>query len=190
MWAYAPGTAWSTDPIAIRVAQGWRYPQANHLATAQQVVDGQGTLLTTIRVNAYGETRVQGTRFDSRFPGQIKDAETSLHYNRYRSFDPKAARYVQVDPLGLAGGLNVFAYAAGNPNTYMDPLGLCACEDEPCSCSCGTWSTPFLGGEEFGLSFGGYFEAGRSTYSCDCAAISCDVTTTCFGGGVTVGVTG
>jgi RHS repeat-associated protein len=59
-----------------------------------------------------------------RFPGQYFDAETGLNYNYYRSYWPLAGRYVQHDPIGLAGGLNPYLYADGNPLTNIDPLGL------------------------------------------------------------------
>ncbi|QML58516.1 RHS domain-containing protein [Escherichia coli] len=59
-----------------------------------------------------------------RFAGQYFDAETGLHYNTFRFYAPECGRFTQPDPIGLAGGINLYAYAP-NPLTYIDPLGLC-----------------------------------------------------------------
>ena len=58
------------------------------------------------------------------FPGQYYDAETGLHYNYFRDYDPAIGRYETSDPVGLRGGLNTFAYALVNPLNYADPSGL------------------------------------------------------------------
>jgi len=58
-----------------------------------------------------------------RYQGQYFDAETGLHYNRFRYYDPDAGRFVSQDPIGLAGGVNLYQYAP-NPLSWVDPLGL------------------------------------------------------------------
>jgi RHS repeat-associated protein len=62
--------------------------------------------------------------FNLRFPGQYYDAETGLHQNWMRDYDPSGGRYIQSDPIGLDGGINTFAYVESTPLTLIDPEGL------------------------------------------------------------------
>ncbi|MCO8613360.1 RHS repeat-associated core domain-containing protein, partial [Burkholderia multivorans] len=65
-----------------------------------------------------------------RFQGQQEDEETGLHYNRHRYYDAQTGRFVSKDPIGLAGGTNVYHYAP-NPINWTDPLGLARCVSNP-----------------------------------------------------------
>jgi len=51
------------------------------------------------------------------------DKETNTHYNYFRDYDPAIGRYVQSDPIGLAGGINTYSYVGSNPLSYVDPEG-------------------------------------------------------------------
>lgn len=78
------------------------------------------------RVDAYGEIEVApGSTLDysPRWPGHHRDPDTGLHYNRYRDYDAGLGRYLQTDPAGQAGGINLYAYPS-NPLVDVDVLGL------------------------------------------------------------------
>ena len=60
-----------------------------------------------------------------RFPGQYEDAETGLHYNHHRYYDPVTGSYLTPDPLGLTPAPNPHTYVP-NPQMLTDPLGLMA----------------------------------------------------------------
>jgi RHS repeat-associated protein len=53
-----------------------------------------------------------------------RDMSGSL-FRRNRYVDPASGRFTQEDPIGLAGGLNLYGFAAGDPVNYSDPFGLC-----------------------------------------------------------------
>jgi RHS repeat-associated protein len=60
-----------------------------------------------------------GNQIDGRRDG------SGLMYMRNRYYDPATARFTQEDPIGLAGGLNLYGFANGDPVSYSDPYGLC-----------------------------------------------------------------
>jgi RHS repeat-associated protein len=58
---------------------------------------------------------------------QDKQDGSGLHYRRNRYYDPATGRFTQEDPIGLAGGVNLYGFAEGDPVSYADPYGLAVC---------------------------------------------------------------
>lgn len=65
-------------------------------------------------------------RSRSTLPRPVLRCRDGAAYNYFRDYDPAIGRYVQSDPIGLAGGLSTYLYANANPNRYADPEGLIA----------------------------------------------------------------
>ena len=61
-------------------------------------------------------------------------------YLRNRYYDPASGRFTQEDPIGLAGGMNLYGFAGGDPVNFTDPFGLKACPPD-----CDGTSGPTLG---------------------------------------------
>ena len=58
-----------------------------------------------------------------RFAGRELDGESGLYYMRARYYDPKTGRFLTEDPIGIAGGLNLYAYVGNDPINRRDPSG-------------------------------------------------------------------
>ena len=101
------------------------YFHNDQLGTPQVVTDDSQQVVWKGEFDPFGRVTetVNVVEQNLRFPGQYYDQETGLHYNYFRTYDPGTGRYVESDPIGLAGGLNTFAYVHGNPLRYKDPTG-------------------------------------------------------------------
>jgi RHS repeat-associated protein len=98
-----PGTTAGTTQLT--------WVHGNHLGVPQLVMNAAGTAIVPTGYSLPG------------YPGQSRTL-ADLYYNRYRDYDSSTGRYIQADPIGLAGGSNLYAYAGGNPIMRTDPKGL------------------------------------------------------------------
>ena len=117
-------------PIAF-VQSGQTYQvHVDHLGTPKVLTDASGQVGWKADYSPFGKASInsQGPTFKLRFPGQYFDAETEIHYNWNRYYDPHTGRYITSDPIGLLGGINTYVYALNRPTSNVDPLGLISWE--------------------------------------------------------------
>jgi RHS repeat-associated protein len=101
------------------------YAHADHLNAPQALTDASQAIVWDASFRPFGEVEAASGAVaqNLRFPGQYFDAETGTHYNYFRDYDPALGRYLQSDPIGLAGGLDTYSYVGGNPVRFVDPVG-------------------------------------------------------------------
>ncbi|MCP4986708.1 MAG: hypothetical protein GY928_11825 [Colwellia sp.] len=135
-YGYRPDTTWGTDPVFIETASAlnpntkrYFYYHNDQLGTPYKITDNTGYVVWQTQFDSFGNALLADNNQISnnlRFPGQYFDAETGLHYNWRRYYDPELGRYITADPIDLAGGANLYTYVDGDPINRIDPNGECA----------------------------------------------------------------
>ncbi|UGQ47857.1 RHS repeat-associated core domain-containing protein [Massilia endophytica] len=131
-----------TTPVAVlqpgtnKMRPAVHYIYADHIETPRLIISAETSKVVWRWDSAdpYGVSPpVEGMpgggtfSYTPRFPGQYYDRETNLYYNVNRDYNPQTGSYVQSDPIGLAGSINTYAYADGNPLQRVDFYGLETC---------------------------------------------------------------
>ena len=95
-----------------------------------KLISPAGAVLWQAEYAPFGAALASATiDINLRLPGQYYDAETGLHYNLARYYDPSTGRYTQPDPI--RADLNSYSYANANPYHYFDPSGTQIIKDLP-----------------------------------------------------------
>ncbi|MDQ7247295.1 RHS repeat-associated core domain-containing protein [Dongia sedimenti] len=95
------------------------------LGSTVALADSAGVVQTSYGYDPYGVSSQTGAANDNpyQFTGRQNDG-TGLYYYRARYYNPSWGRFINEDPIGLAGGVSLYAYAGGSPIGLSDPLGL------------------------------------------------------------------
>lgn len=113
------------EPLAqIDSGENIAYLHTDHIGTPRIATDSNADQVWGWQSDAFGNGSPTGSAtVNLRFAGQYYDAESGLHYNWNRYYDPQTGRYITSDPIGLDGGLNTYAYVNANPVMFVDPRG-------------------------------------------------------------------
>lgn len=125
-------------PVAVLKKAGLHPIEPDHLGTPRRAIapeldravwawDLQGPAFGTHPANDDPDADGQPFPLNLRFPGQYLDAESNLHYNYFRDYDPATGRYVESDPVGLEGGIATYSYVTSQPLDFADADGLRPC---------------------------------------------------------------
>lgn len=130
---YIYGDAGSHMPLACAEQRGGReriyHYRSDPSLRIRTVTDEEGRVVWDGCWKAWGRMEANTAapgEFEQnlRLAGQYYDRESGLHYNLFRYYDPDVpGRFLSSDPIGLAGGINLYRYAP-NPLGWVDPLGL------------------------------------------------------------------
>ena len=144
------------------------YAITDPLGTVHALVDETGTVMDRYTYDAWGNVQESGASqhaIDNRFlfQGREYSFATGLYNFRARWYNPQTGRWLSNDPIGISGGLNLYAFCGNNPVMYRDPWGWCENNswlDSICDIGGKLWNMPnTLVGLTWGLTgipFGGF----------------------------------
>jgi RHS repeat-associated protein len=112
------------QPLASVTANGTLFFETDGLNSVTSLSGASG-LTDTYTYTPFGATTATGTNSNRfRYTGREWDQETGLYYYRARYYAPDLGRFITEDPMGVGGGINLFAYTDNNPLSWTDPFGL------------------------------------------------------------------
>ncbi len=117
------------EPVGIVRGTTVSYLHTDHLGRPELATNSARAVVWRSNNGAFGDRAIAVDSIGGLnvgFPGQYFDAETGFWYNLNRYYIGLYGRYAESDPIGLAGGINPYTYARGNPVNLVDPLGLAA----------------------------------------------------------------
>lgn len=114
------------QPLAMERDGKIYYYHADGVGSVFALSDSAGRVIQTYEYDSFGNMQSQKNRIEQPFTYTARewDKETRLYYYRARYYDPMEGRFIQKDPIGFNGGINVYVYTSNNPINRTDPSGL------------------------------------------------------------------
>ncbi|PHZ84030.1 hypothetical protein CRD36_13970 [Paremcibacter congregatus] len=104
-----------------------RWLHADARGSIVAVTGTNGAALETVQYDPYGvPSSYGGSRF--LYTGQMSLPEAELYHYKARTYAPSLGRFLQADPIGYAGGMNLYAYVGGEYFNYSSGLAGVAAE--------------------------------------------------------------
>jgi RHS repeat-associated protein len=105
---------------------GKYYYSRDHLGSIREVTNIDGSLLARYDYDPYGKAVVVDGNMsvDFGYTGHYFHAPSGLNLTLYRAYNPALGRWLSRDPIGEAGGVNLYGYVGNSPINSWDPLGL------------------------------------------------------------------
>jgi RHS repeat-associated protein len=104
----------------------------DRLGTPQRATDSAQAVAWSADYQPFGytSTGIAAIVQNLRLPGQEFESETAWNHNGFRDYPPTIGRYLESDPLGMAGGVNSYQYSLNSPIVTTDPRGLLSTRDK------------------------------------------------------------
>jgi RHS repeat-associated protein len=98
----------------------------DHLGSIRELIDSGGNLESRYDYDPFGRSTKLSGGADPAFgyTGQYQHANSGKLLSLYRAYDPDIGRWLSEDPIGIDGGINLYAYVEAQPINAIDPLGL------------------------------------------------------------------
>ena len=119
--------------LAADTASGPMYVHAGLEGSVIALTNVLGDLVERYRYTAFGLLTVLDAEGEEKatpalspwlYHGRLFEESSGLYWMRMRHYSPQLGRFLQPDPAGIAGGINLYAYSNNNPLRYFDPWGL------------------------------------------------------------------
>jgi RHS repeat-associated protein len=120
-YVHGPGI---DEPLAMMRDNEVYYFHTDGLGSVIALMDKKQKVVEAYEYDSFGYLKGDANPMQPfTYTGREWDKEIGLYYYRARYYDPMEGRFIQKDPIGFKGGINLYSYVLNNPLRYKDPYG-------------------------------------------------------------------